>query len=413
MILAWILRENGSESLNCYSLAYTGHKKGMTLNSNTKALTASAYLSMLFLGIASTVIGAAARNIGLTPFQIGLFLAIQNVGFMIGVSVAGALADSYEKPKILFVGSLILAVSFFTFYLTGSLWLNLAIMFFIGLGVGSYEGVTDPMLLEIHDENQNLHINVNHFFVTFGSILITIYLIFLQMNWRASLTQAAVAVLLLAAFFAFARLKNRNNQPGAYADRLRILARERLVVVLFVATILVVGVELGTAGIVTTFLMELRGFTQVTSKIGLLTFLAGMAAGRLIIGFFTRGDQAARYILLLFGLATIFFGLMVIVNLGQWSYVTIFLAGLAMSALLPLMITLAGQAYPEMAGTVTGSIKVAIPIGGIVLPFVMSLVANMATLQSALLVFPLALLLAFALLWLELRRAPVRQGSQS
>ena len=51
-------------------------------------------------------------------------------------------------------------MSFFTFYLTGSLWLNLAIMFFIGLGVGSYEGVTDPMLLEIHDENQNLHINV-------------------------------------------------------------------------------------------------------------------------------------------------------------------------------------------------------------------------------------------------------------
>ena len=60
------------------------------MKSNTKALTASAYLSMLFLGIASTMIGAAARNIGLTPFQIGLFLTIQNVGFMIGVSVAGA-----------------------------------------------------------------------------------------------------------------------------------------------------------------------------------------------------------------------------------------------------------------------------------------------------------------------------------
>ena len=104
---------------------------------------------------------------------------------------------------------------------------------------------------------------------------------------------------------------------------------------------------------------------------------------------------------------------MVTVNLGQWSYVTIFLAGLAMSALLPLMITLAGQAYPDMAGTVTGSIKVAIPIGGIVLPFVMSLVANAATLQRALLVFPLALLLAFTLLWFELRRSPVQQGSQT
>ena len=381
------------------------------MNSNIKALTASAYMSMLFLGIASTMIGAAARNIGLTPFQIGLFLAVQNVGFMIGVSAAGALADSYEKPRILFVGSLILALSFFTFYLTTSMWLNLFIMLLIGIGIGTYEGVTDPMLLDMHDKNQSLHINVNHFFVTFGSILITVYLIFLQMNWRSSLIQAAVAVLILAVFFAFARLKNKRDQAGDFLERLHILSRERLVVVLFIATVLVVGVELGTAGIVTTFLMELHGFTQVTSKIGLLTFLAGVAVGRLIIGFFTRGDQAARYILLLFGLATIFFGLMVTLKLGQWSYVTIFLAGLAMSALLPLMITLAGQAYPEMAGTVTGSIKVAIPIGGILIPFLMSVVAGLATLQVALLIFPLALLLAFVLLWFELKRTPALQDS--
>ncbi|MFN2221643.1 MAG: MFS transporter, partial [Candidatus Promineifilaceae bacterium] len=135
------------------------------MNRSIKALTASAYLSMFFLGIANALIGAAARNIGLTPFQIGLFLTVQNIGFMIGVSVAGALADSYDKPRILFAGSLILAVSFFTFYLTGLLWLNLIIMLLIGLGVGSYEGVTDPMLLEMHDERQSLHININHFFV--------------------------------------------------------------------------------------------------------------------------------------------------------------------------------------------------------------------------------------------------------
>jgi fucose permease len=375
------------------------------LNRSIKALTASAYLSMFFLGIANALIGAAARNIGLTPFQIGLFLTVQNIGFMIGVSVAGALADSYDKPRILFAGSLILAVSFFTFYLTGLLWLNLIIMLLIGLGVGSYEGVTDPMLLEMHDERQSLHININHFFVTFGSILMTIYLIYLQMNWRRSLTEAAVAVLVLAAFFALARLKSEPSQAD-YLDRLRVLSRERLVVVLFVATLLVVGVELGTTGIVTTYLMELQGFTQETSKIGLLTFLVGMASGRLIIGFLVRSDQAVRYILLLFGLATVFFGLMVTLQLREWSYVTIFLAGLAMSALVPLIITLAGQAYPEMAGTVTGSIKVAIPIGGIVIPFIMSLVAEAASLQAAMLVFPLALLLAFALLWVALRGTP-------
>jgi MFS family permease len=98
------------------------------MKNNIKALTASSYMSMLFLGVSTGLIGAIATNIDITPFQIGLFLAIQNVGFMIAVSISGALADSVEKTRILLVGSLILALSFFTFYLTESLWLNMFIM---------------------------------------------------------------------------------------------------------------------------------------------------------------------------------------------------------------------------------------------------------------------------------------------
>lgn len=376
------------------------------MKNSIKALTLASYLSMLFLGVASTMIGAAARNINITPFQIGLFLAVQNIGFMIAVWVSGALADTYEKPKILLVGSLILAFSFLVFFLTGLFWLNLIIMLMIGIGIGTYEGVTDAMLLDMHSTRQSLHINVNHFFVTFGSILITVYLIFLQMNWRVSLKQSAVVVLLLALFYAIAKLKNNKNYTEAYMERVRILSRERLVVTLFIATALVVGVELGTTGILTTQLMDLRGFTQTTSKIGLVTFLMGIAAGRLIVGFFSRKEQITQVILVLFGSAFITFSVLYFLKLGQWTYLGIFLAGLSISALLPLMITLAGQIYPQMAGTVIGSIKVAIPIGGILVPLLMSLVANQTTLQVALLVFPLALLLAFILLFIEFRRTP-------
>jgi len=58
------------------------------------------------------------------------------------------------------------------------------IMFMIGAGIGTYEGVTDAMLNNIHPERESMHINIDHFFVAFGSIVITVYLIFLQMNWR-------------------------------------------------------------------------------------------------------------------------------------------------------------------------------------------------------------------------------------
>jgi hypothetical protein len=36
---------------------------------NIKAITAASFLAMFFMGISSSMIGAAARNIGITPYQ--------------------------------------------------------------------------------------------------------------------------------------------------------------------------------------------------------------------------------------------------------------------------------------------------------------------------------------------------------
>jgi MFS family permease len=334
-----------------------------------------------------------------------LLIAAQQVGFILSVSVSGAIADTSEKPRILLVGSLILGISLLAFYATEVFWVNLIIMFLIGVGIATYEGVTDAMLLDIHTERQSLQINVNHFFVTFGAIMITAYLLFLQMNWRQSVIQAGIVVLVLAAFFALVKLKKKHNQTVPILKRLQILSRERILVVLFFATVLVVGVELGSMGIMTTFLMEMRGFSQITSKVGLIVFLLGMASGRLVLGFVVQEEHIAGYILALFGLSFLFFTGLFFLDLGGLTYLAIYLAGLSLSALLPLMITLAGLLYAEMTGMVLGVIKVAAGLGGILLPILMSLVARYASLQVSLLVFPIAFLLAFVLMAVEMRRA--------
>jgi MFS family permease len=371
---------------------------------NPRAITASAFLSMFFLGVSATLVGAAARNIGLLPYQIGLLMTAQNLGFMLSVSVSGALADTYEKPRILLIGSLVLGFSFLSFYLTQLFWINLIIMFFIGVGIATYEGVTDPMLLDIHTKQQGLYINVNHFFVTFGSIIITVYLLFLQMNWRNAVVQSGIVVLLLAAFFALARLERKQAQAVPYFERLRLISQERILIALSFAMTLAVGVEIGSISILTTFLMELRSFSQVTSKLGLIVFLSGMASGRLLLGFFTRRERLPQAILALFGLSLLFFTGLYFLNLGEWTYIAVYLAGISLSALLPLMITLAGLLYPDIAGTVLGAIKIAVGLGGIVLPFLMSLLAKSVSFQASLFVFPSVLLLAFLVLFLELRR---------
>ncbi|MEE8540281.1 MAG: MFS transporter [Desulfobacterales bacterium] len=85
--------------------------------SSAKMITASSFGAMFFLGVGTAVIGAASKNIGLTPQQIGLLIAVQNLGFILSVTVAGTLADTFSKTKLMFGTSLILAVSFYLFYI--------------------------------------------------------------------------------------------------------------------------------------------------------------------------------------------------------------------------------------------------------------------------------------------------------
>ena len=368
---------------------------------NIKAITASSFSSMFFLGVGTAVIGAAARNIGLSPFQIGFLIAVQNIGFMLSVIISGALADNYEKPRLLFIGSLMLAISFFTFYVWSPFVLNLAIMFFIGIGIGSYEGVTDAMLLDIHHARESLFININHFFVTLGALMITLYLIFLQMNWRRSMIQSAAAVALLAVFFAFTRLENEKREMQRLSHRLGFLRRQKIVWLLFFATVCTVGFEMGSVGILTTYLMELRNFNQVTSKLGLIIFLSGVGTGRIFVGFFTKKEQILRNIILLFGFSALFGSFMYFINAGTLLYIIIYCTGITISSLLPLIITLAGLTYKDMSGTVLGIIKIAIGIGGILIPFLLSMISKYTNLDTALALFPAIMGISFLLLLLN------------
>jgi fucose permease len=358
----------------------------------------SSFAAMFFLGVGSAIIGAASRNIGLSPYQIGLLLASQNIGFILSVITVGTLADSTDKARLMFAASLIIAVSFFFFYLKDAFILNLGIMLVIGVGIGGYEGAADAMLLDIHERRESLFISVNHFFVTFGELMIVIYLIFLQMNWRESMVQSAAAVLVLAIIFSLSRVPPRKVVSANFRKRLVFLGKQRPVLVLFLMASCAVGIELSLIGIITTLLMEFYGFDQVTSKLGLVAFLAGIAAGRLVLGVLARKSQLLKYILALFALTAAALSFLLFASPGTvMAYILLIVSGATISVIFPLIIALAGLKYPEMSGTVMGIIKLGIPAGGIVVPLLLSLLVQATSFKASLVLFPVIGIVGFML----------------
>jgi len=382
-------------------------------------LTGSSYLSMFFLGVGTAVIGAASGSIGHTPYQTALLITAQNLGFIVSVLGSGALADSSDKARLMGSGSLLLAVSFFLYYLWPSYSVNLLIMLFIGVGIGTYEGVADAMLLGIHQRRQGLHISVNHFFVTFGALGITLYLIFLQLDWRRSMVQSAAVVGALAVVFFFSRADGETGaSPGgaeqgsrglSLRERARFLRGQGLLAVFLLLAVFAVGIELGLTGLLPGFLRDLRGYGLVPSNVGLVIFLAGIAAGRLLLGLFTSRVPLLVMVQWLFAAATVFSAVLFFAPLPPgWTVAALLLSGMGVSALLPLLITLTGTMYPEVSGTALGIVKLAVPLGGIIIPFIVSVVSRWGSFQVSLGIFPLLTAAGFVVVTAGGRRMRAR-----
>ena len=368
------------------------------MTSNTRLLTFSSYASMFFLGVGTAIIGAASGNIGLSPQQTGLLVSAQNVGFILAVLISGALADSTRKPRLLAAGSLILAVSFFLFYLWRPYGWNLLIMFFIGTGIGTYEGVADAMLLDLHQKRQALFISINHFFVTFGCLAITLYLLFLQMDWRRSIVQSAAVVFVLALIYAFSRTGSGRPASDPLRGRLSFLKTQAVLALFLALATIGTGIELGLTALLTGFLMSLRGYDLVASKLGLILLLSGVAAGRVILGLLSARGRILGLIIALYAAAAVFSAILFFAGLSVLlTGVVLFILGMTVSALFPLLIALTGLIYKDLAGTALGILKLGVPLGGVLIPFLLSVIARYSSFELSLALFP-ALALAGCLL---------------
>ncbi len=376
----------------------------------TALLTASSFTSMLLLGIGVALIGAAAPVIGLTTAEAALLQVFQNAGFAVSVIVFGYLADVRSHSRLLVTGCIAMGFGLALFYAHPAFLVNAMVMTAIGIGVGVYEAVTDAMLFHLFPRRRSLAISLNHLCVTLGSLLITVYILFLRLDWRSSTLQTAtLTVLPLLVFLWYSRTPDTQHiETGAAArsirERLGVLGKESRILNQFLCMVCAYGMQVSSIGLVPLFLVTIRGFSVFAGTMGLVVFVSGIAVGRAGIGWVTREAHILRNTTMHFVGATASLAIVYFVPLGPSVYAVLFFAGLMISALLPLIITFAGLTYPQFSGLAMGAVKTGIPVGGIVIPLLMSALSGGAATWVAFLVPPLAGLTGIVLLLAQRRR---------
>lgn len=357
--------------------------------------TALSFTGMFFLGLGIALIGASAQNAGISADRIGILITVQQLGFLSSVALAGKAADRRSKTLLLTLGAVLVAVGFFFFFVTDIFLLNVAMIFLAGIGIGIFEAVTDALLVDTHRARASVFITLNHFFVVAGMLVITIYMIYLRLEWRAALVQSSVILMLLAIAGVIVKDPPGSGATGTDWSGFARLLGNRTTIKLFVATTCALGVETGTVGILSTYLVDLRAVDPDVARFGLVVFLGAYAVGRAVVGPAVSRGNMTRW--------SVFFSLVTAVAvLGVYLlrapvavFVAIGLAGLSITNILPLLINIAGRHFPEAPGTAMGILKLGIPAGGVVVPFLLSVITTSASLSLAIYLFPLTALIGF------------------
>jgi FHS family glucose/mannose:H+ symporter-like MFS transporter len=153
---------------------------------------------------------------------------------------------------------------------------------------------------------------------------------------------------------------------------------------LFVIAFVYNGVAYSLLGWVAVFMQESAGFSTFLSVAMISVFYVALTIGRFLCAAFAeRIGYAAIFLVLAVGITLTY--PLVVVDIHPLVMVAgVFLTGLSLSGLFPTALAYGARLYPNQTGTMTGTLNVAMTLGGMLPPLWTGVLAEMWGLQVAL-----------------------------
>jgi MFS transporter, FHS family, glucose/mannose:H+ symporter len=372
-------------------------------------ITSGAFVSMSFLGMSRTFLGTALPAIrstfDLSILQAGTLTVLLQFGFSIAVFVGGPLSDIFKKSSMLKIGCLLMGINLLLFGFSNWFWISLIGISLIGIGGGLIESSSNPLLIQLFPGRESMVMNFHHFFFAAGSLvgpLIIGAILAESIPWQWAYIGFGLFVLLIFFFLLSQRISSTRSGHGFEMDVILRLMSEKTFLSLFFFTFFANGVQNGIGYWMVTFLKETKGVPIALASVSLSLFFACLAVGRLFSSYLITKFHEAIYLL---GLISILFVALLISVLapGKWAIPFFGLCGFAHSGIFPCLLGMAGKLYSKSPGTAMGMIATGAGLGAMVVPWLMSLVSQVTTLQIGFLSFEIFVMTSLILMGLNFK----------
>jgi fucose permease len=377
-----------------------------------RLLTTLCYLAMMALSIAinllpvflttlSTTYGGSA---GLTLEQLGRLGAIAVGGLVVGISLAGPLADRWGAKPFVQAGNGLVAVGLVASAFAPDYTLLCMALFVLGLGAGVLDMVLSPVVAALNVERRAVAMNWLHSFYCVGAVMtILAGTVVLQvgLGWRAGCL--LLLPLPLGLLIAFAPLHFPSLHVTGGRLPMRRLLRRRWFLGALAAIFLGGATELGMAQWLPAYAEKSLGYATWVGGTALLMFSVAMAAGRMAVASLGAAWNPFRVMAWGCGLSVLLFlsgSFLPVHGLALGACVAVGLTG---SCLWPTMLAVTADRYPDGGASLFGVLGALGNAGGICMPWIVGWVADRHDLHWGLAVSALAPALMLPLV-LALRR---------
>jgi fucose permease len=352
-----------------------------SLNRETRRLYVLFLAGFVIFGILFTIIGAALPQI-IRTFHwsytlTGVVLAASAIGYFLSTFLCGFLVQRFSPRTVLVTGLLLIAVCMLFFMRWRSPWLNLVLNLMIGLGQGTIEVVTNLEVIHMERKGQSRLMNLMHAAFSVGAIVGPAAVgILMSVGLRGTVVFLAAAgpIALMALLFGTARFP-RLAQEDEHGQRqgLRLL-RSPILLLLTLFLLLYIGAELGVSTWVSEYFVKVLSTTASTGAYSVSLFWMGLFAGRLGVSVLYRGTRQEYLLLGLSLLAAVSLGFVLLAGSTAAVAVGVFLTGLGLSALYPLVMTMVGRYFKS--GVAVGTVAAGGGLGSFTFPFLMAVVSE-------------------------------------
>ena len=358
---------------------------------------------VLHIGVMGGAVGAIGalipemiRDFGWPYTHAGLVVAAGSAAFVLSTTAAAFVLPRLGARMTVAAGLVLEVLGLLLFGAWPGVALTAAVYALLGVGFGAMEVAGNDLAISMERGGRGQLMNLVHAAFAVGGITVTWATSwFLERggDWRLVYRLLSGAALLVAVFLltrpALA-VAGRGRGAGAATQARRHGAPDRsgtLLLVILAAMGVYVGIELGVAAWMSEFIVAAIGGSVAQGARIVSLYWIGLCLGRVGVGILHRGTHHARVILALVAVAVV--GLVVTVpaaGLG-WAAAGAVITGIGLSALYPLLVSLAGSEYPTRRSRAMGLTAASGGLGSMLVPLAITVVADAFGIRAGMLVY--------------------------